>query len=379
MDIEGNLKKSQMEKPPKSVGEFIENLGSRSGIKPEYINQISENDQFCLKNPETGIPDERITITPLSHSMFEEDISGMEREETIFKEEEYNEMLYDVCKELVIKIGCYIPQNKLQRIFPGLDIQHIESYDFSKSMIKLFVLTENDFQKVHDGIGSNNSDSIIGFTVGPTTKTPRFMIPFEADIVVNLSEKNLIIINEKNIEGRIIYKKDGKDFIDTKSIEDNKKQELKKMLKTATAHELIHLMEVGYGLSKALNEGITEWYAHQIINNWYDDHDVVTTETQGIIGYREITACLSILFNAAFESGVDPSVIDKAFISNDNKSRKEIYNYFFNRYGEDAAYYIWNLTFPNSKGSLLKYIVELESKQDSKMADFLKKYEATVY
>lgn len=367
------------------ISSLIENSNSNDAVFESFKDEVSEISRipqrylipaeggFVLGEGEKTFGNINVIVTSFSH--LEEDLSMMEMEETILRKEEYDKILYDVSKELAKRIGQYVPHDKIQRIFPGLDLSDIDSYDFSRLKIKLFVLSPHDYETVFSNINPNaNSDTSLGNAIGANTAVAGFFD--NKDIYVDLSEKKTILINERVDKVRSISGNEKNNQLDTKDINDDKKEALKDYLRRVVAHELIHLVDAAYDLPPELNEGITEWYTHQIINRWYNKEGIVNTENVGFVGYPEITSCIAILFNVALENGIDGSVIDKAFISNDKESRKEIYRYLSSRYGVEAAYEIWHWFLGSSP---LKYIVDLESKQDSKMGEFLRNYGVSSY
>ncbi len=350
-----------------SEEQFKEKVSEISGIPID--NLVRRDETIFMGDGEEGSVDVIIT----SFSNLEEDISMMDLEATILSKEEHKKILQDVSYEIVKKIGEYVPQDKIQRLFPGLDLSEIDSYDFSRSKIKLFILSPNDYRTVFSEMYPSEKTEKTGGRVF-IPNIVRKGIYVNKEIGVDLSENKLIIINErvpKTKENKQEYQIGISD--DIKDVKDI----LSDHIRRVTAHELIHLLNVADGFPNPLKEGITEWYAQQIVNHWYDKDGVVTNENFPV-GYSDITPCISILFNAAMESGIDGSVIDKAFISNDKQSRKQFYDYLFIRYGEESADKIWNWSFER-KENPLKYIVDLESKKDSNIGRFLKKYQALEY
>lgn len=349
---------------------FKEKVSEISGIPTSDL--VRRNETIFLGDNEEGSVDVIIT----SFSQLEEDLSMMDLEETILDKEEYKEILAGVCYELVKKIGEYVPEDKIHRLFPGLDLSAIDSYDFSRSKIKLFVLSPDDYQTVFSEMfPDRKKETSGGRAFLPNTVGKGIYV--NKEIGVDLSENKLIILNERMRKTKDLFYNENDDRGDTENISDEKKEMLRDHIKRVTAHELIHLVDVATDLPQQLREGITEWYAQQIINHWYDSEESVTTENFPV-GYSDITPGISILFNSAMESGVDGSIVDKAFISNDKQSRQEIYNRLSLRYGEEAAEKIWNWSFKKREDPL-KYIADLESKQDSKMGEFLRNHRVSYY
>jgi len=349
---------------------FKEKVSGISGIPIDKL--VRRDETNFIGDSEEGSVD--VILTSVSN--LEEDISMMDLERTVFSKDEQREILNNVSYELIKKIGDYVPDNILKRLFPGLELPDVDSYDFSRSKIKLFILSPNDYKMVFSEMYPNErTDTSGGRAYFPDTV--RRSTNVSKEIGVDLSENKLIIINERMPRTQWIFNNKKIDQAAIENIDGKKKEMLRDHIKRVAAHELIHLVDVATDLPTPLTEAITEWYAQQVVNHWYGENESFTSEHIPV-GYSSITPGISILFNAALESGIDGSVIDKAFISNDVESRQNIYNYLYFRYGEESADKIWNWSFKRNENPL-KYIIDLESKQNSKTGEFLKKYGTRIY
>lgn len=338
------------------------------------INDLTQrNDMILQKDGDEG----SIDVLAESNDHLEEDLSMMEFGETVLGKERHEKIVRETLAETLKKIGEFIPQDKLNRLFPSIDLSKIDFYDFSRAKFKVFILSLEDYNSVLSVLfPDKDADTSYGYAMGMNSVKKGRNV--DKEMTVDLSQKKIILIKEAisntNIRRRGF---NPKLEVDLKNIDENQKNILENDVRGCLAHEIVHSLDVAKDLPRDLMEGITEWYGHQIFNNWYDDSGLAEYVNNSV-GYSKITPCVSILFNVALENGIEGSTIDKAFISSDAESKRQILEFFSTRYGEESADKIWNWNFKPSE-SPLKYIIDLESKKDSKIGEFLNRYGASRY
>ncbi|MBN1462411.1 MAG: hypothetical protein JW922_01875 [Paludibacteraceae bacterium] len=305
-----------------------------------------------------------------SDSMLEEDLSQMEKGETILEAGRHTQLVRESFRDTLKMLGGYIPQDKLQRLFPGLDLADLESYDFSLSKIRVFVLSNETYDFFNSNLYPDRDKKVSGGFTRPTVSTYSGSF-VTTEMQVDMSEKKVVVIRElHDATKERIEKEKGKL---PRELTDTEKDLIALNIKATITHEFLHDLDVSMDLPKPLREGITEWYAQQVANGEVGVNDVI--EDKGIwVGYKNETEGVSILMTAMLESGVDMDTIDKAFLTSDAESRKQVVNFLTNRYGTEQAERIMGWKFESPRKSL-QFIVDLESKQNSEIGRFLKAYE----
>jgi len=332
--------------------EVIEN----TGLESKQIND------FLLyhESEEQG----GIIIKAVSDSMFEEDLSQMEKHKGLLDEQTYEKITKESFIESLKTIGQYIPSDKLARLFPGIELSRIDSYDFSDAKIKVFVLSKEDFNDLYKNLyQKEENDKGSGFTMPSNRFQDR--PPVKSEMQVDLSEKRVIVISELPPSASEMFKKFNYN-------DEEKKKIISTHVENVIVHEFIHVLGISSDLPRYLNEGITECYSQWITSDKFNDPSFI--ETRGLfVGYPNETQFFSILMDAMVESGIDEVTIHKAFLSSDAQSRKQINDFLSQRYGQEKTEKIMDWDFKSSREAL-QYIVDLEAKQDSEIGRFLKTY-----
>ncbi len=310
-----------------------------------------------------------ILINLDSDSMLEEDIAQVEKGNTILDASRHTEIVEASFSDTLKTLGGYIPQEKLQRLFPKLDMNNLDSYDFSLSKIKVFILSNDSYEFFNSNLyPDKDAKSSGGFT--KSTVRSNSGVSGRNEMRVDMSEKKIIVVKElpEPVKDRI-ERTNGKL---PRELTDAEKDLVALNIKATVVHELLHDLDVSIYLPKPLNEGITEWYAQQVTYGEVKDEDIF--EERGVwIGYKRETEAVSILINAMLENGINMDVIDKAFLSNNEEATKEVSDFLESRYGVEQVGKIINWEFESPRKSL-QFIVDLEAKQDSNIGKFLRNY-----
>lgn len=311
-----------------------------------------------------------VIIRLASDAMLEEDLSNLEKSETLLSDSEHTKIVHESFKETLRMIGSYVPLEKLQRLFPGLDLASLDTYDFSLAKIRVFILSNESF---FDPLGINYNPNHSKYTGGFATPTVQSQLGriVKAETDVDLGDRKVVIIQEllHSTKSRL----EGMHGKFPRTLTKKEKDLIAHDIRTIVVHELIHDLDVATDLPEPFMEGITQWYTQQkIVNQNVLENDELEDEDASV-GYPEETEGVSILMTAMLENGVSMDIIDKAFVSADAGSRQQILDFLIKRYGTDQAEKIMEWDFKSRRESL-KFIIDLESRQDSKLGKFLRDF-----
>lgn len=303
-----------------------------------------------------------------SSSILEEDLSQIAGGETFFDEATHKRIIRDALRETVRFVGKYVPQDRLNEIFPGFKLEDIDIYDFLHTKISVFILSDKTFNEFWSTYIPDVKWVPDGYTATPSSFSPKgqFELP---SIFLDLSERKIIVAKEVYAATLEKVKKEHKVPGAVLSEKDRRIIELN--LKLLIAHESLHILNVAWDLPRPFKEGVVEWYAQQIIESSSGDYFYKNKRTQ--IKNPHETEGISILMTAMLENGVSRDTVDRALIASDREARGEIRDFLSNRYGKEATDRILAWDFESTTKSL-RFIMSLESRQDSDIGRFLRAY-----
>lgn len=362
MDLEkisyiGNDKVVENEEEGRIYNEVLDKTGLESKRINDYLRYHESEEQGG------------VIIKLESVDMFEEDLSKLEKGETLLNRDYHAQIIRKSFEDTLRMIGSYVPLEKLQRLFPGLDLASLDTYDFSLARIRVFVLSSEDYNFLRRTLYPNkNEKDSAGFTKPTLRSLPGMFVATE--ILVDLSEKKNVVVNELHeITKNYLEEQYGKL---PRELTEAEMVLVALNIKALIIHELMHNLDLATDLPGPLMEGVTEWYAHRIANDEVGEN--YTFEDRGmLVGYEDETEGVSILMMAMLENGISMDTIDKAFVSAEAQPQQQILDFLIKRYGTDQAKKIMEWDFKSPEESL-QFIIDLESKQDSNLGEFLKTY-----
>lgn len=171
---------------------------------------------------------EEMPIRTLDH--VEEDLALNYDEEKIISSEKKSECFKNAATDVLSKYGKFIDNAILQTVFPNIDINAIEEYDFKNFRLKLFVLDNHTFDELLATKTSDNKpDKVVGrFTLGQD------YIP----------EHKSHFLHKSQIAGLIYVKQSHYE---------------KGYLEDTIRHEMLHALGIGDGLTRYLEEGVVTY------------------------------------------------------------------------------------------------------------------------
>ncbi|OGC64493.1 hypothetical protein A2326_03790 [candidate division WWE3 bacterium RIFOXYB2_FULL_41_6] len=295
----------------------------------------------------------------------------MEKHAGFLDKDKHAQLVLESFRDTLKMLGGFIPQDKLQRLFPGLELADLDSYDFSLAKIKVFVLSNEDYDFFRaTQYPGRDIEGEGGFTRPTVSSYPGSFV--KTEMQVDVSEKKVIVVRELWDTPRELIEKEGGKL--PRSLTSEEQALIARNIKATLIHEFLHDLDVSTDLPKPFKEGVTEWYAQQVANGIQGGDSLF--ENRGVVvGYKNETEGVSIIMNTLIEGGITQETIDRAFLSADSESRKSIADFLANRYGDEQADKIMNWRFESSRKSL-RYIIELESKKDSDIGRFLRTYKS---
>lgn len=278
-----------------------------------------------------------VEIILRSDDALEFDLLTMETSEGVLSIEEISDVLQNGFEKTVKLVGDYLSPKILQKVFPGLDTKHPDSYDYKRGKTHFFVLTEEDYEYFYSSYRPYSKRVLGGFT--------RLDIKKESDpnfnqrYLVNLSERSLVVI-----KGNAPLVLPEGEEPDSKVVNEHKKK-VSKHLEHVFEHELLHLLGVGEDLG-LLEEGLVEWYARRIsLGRVLQVKDFEATSLIKV-GYGALTKGVTIIFEELLtHGGFRETDLHEAFLREDASKINEVMGYLTNRIGEQTIDQIVNFRF----------------------------------
>ncbi len=345
-------------------------ISAKTGLEAKPVG----DDLWYHDSDENG----RILILVRSDEALEDDLSQFEHGETLLPRERQTQIIHEGYAATLNLIGKYVPQAKIQALFPKLDLEDLNSYDFTLSKIRLFIFSEADFDYLYrnmfplynkspaeykeyeDDIKSTGGITVLNVDEGPSSLVKN-------EMHVDISERKVIVLRETNIRLREYIEEQGKL---PRELTQYEQEIVAKHVKGKVAHELIHNLDVARGLPMELMEGVTEWYAQQVLGENVLEN-AITNRKDVMTGYGKATATVAILIEALLESNVGMNTINSALISNDIQARENVAKALAKRYGAGQAEVIFEWRFIDAEMAL-RYVADLECRHDSKVGAFLR-------
>ncbi len=334
----------------------------------ERVKSIADLDSRPLSDEARmeidALGNERGIIETFSSDTLEEDLANMELTgRYALPEKMRNETIKSAVTKVLQELGPYIPQEKLNLLFPGLDLASVEGYDLSNSRIRFHILPDDDYKVLHQTLnGGKGTSGSGGFT--PVGISPAVYPLADTITAVNMGEKRPIIVAEGDPTNSYIGPIPAKDEI---------VQQLKRDLEAKLIHELLHNFDVGEGLPKKMKEGVVEWYTQGIVAGDITDENYYEKPKVPLAYFRE-TEAVSLLLTALIDSKmVDIDTVDKALVSGDKTARIQLAGSITKRYSLEEAERILTWGYRSGRQALA-HIVGLEARQDSQLGEFLRTF-----
>ncbi|KKQ75777.1 MAG: hypothetical protein US97_C0032G0006, partial [Microgenomates group bacterium GW2011_GWF1_38_5] len=102
---------------------------------------------------------EKVTLT-LDH--IEADLVLNYDETAIISPEKKAEHFINAAETVIQMYGRFVNKDILEAVFPGLDINSTEKYNFQNSRARLFILDDATYDEIRHGLFKNNSPNEVG-------------------------------------------------------------------------------------------------------------------------------------------------------------------------------------------------------------------------
>lgn len=340
-------------------GDLSKQVAEITGIEAKQINDST----LYYESEKLG----SVQITADSQAAFEEDLNQIEKSPCCLDKDKHDQIVATAFKDSLNFFGKYIPHDKIARLFPGIDLSSLDSFDFNSSKVRVYIFSNEDFDIFYSTFKPHKDAKASGGFTTPTVNTaPGFDV--NTEISVNVAQTKIIVLREVPDSIKERLESSGGAF--PRPVSEKEEEVISRNIRVKVIHELLHVLDVSIDRPVALNEGITEWYAQQIESRYSFD----TMQDSGVLGaYRFETESVSILVNGLLESGVSGETIDRALLGSEKDPREEIRKVLVERYGADETDRILNWKFKSSREGF-QFIAGLESKKDSEIGKFLKDY-----
>lgn len=333
-----------------------------------FENNLAETIQDLTNLEATQINDETfyhestekgaITIKLMSDSMLEEDIQQLVEQDNILNQKEQEQLINQSFTNVLKAVGKYIPQQRLNEVFPNIQLDNLDQYDYHQSKLKVYILAAEAYNTLKETV---RGDETGGFTTPAATLTQGN----ESTIYANVSEKRLILVSEVSTDVKEKF-----NLIDNTAVSAEEKEIIEKNVESIITHELLHQLDIGEKFVEPIMESIVEWYAASISDKTNEKYVTDDRITQG---YPLEVQALSILIEGLFQEGITEETLNKAFLGGDTDALKELSTKLISRYGEENYTKIAKFRF-RKLNDYLNFVKNLEKDKPSQLGAFLKEY-----
>jgi hypothetical protein len=207
------------------------------------------------------------------------------------------DLVEDCYKNTILKVYPYIDPILIKNLFPGIDLSNIESYDFSKTQIDLYVLSREEIREFNKKRGQ--MADVGGYSIYCLNIEKRKEL---------IGGKPVIVISERVIEAER-----------EKDLTEKERDILLKMRYSALlTHEFLHTLGIGIknenSKSFYLAEGFTEYLTYTVSNSGnplYCKYSELFFKYPP--GYTHVTLGVRYLVKSLRENGISWTILIKGF------------------------------------------------------------------
>lgn len=312
---------------------FVEKVQQLSGL--DNLQQINDMILYS-ESEETG----GIFVELGSENMLEEDLSSIS-EKGFFTKKEIDLITKDAYVDLLARFGAYVDPDRLAYLFPGLDLENVQDYNFVHSRIRMFVLPSRTHREIHSIIYDDPQFSGASYATAIRKDVQSELAC--SDRFVNISERTLIVMNETYVYEEIFQDKD----IYLHGLTGTEKDIAEFYLYEGMIHEIVHKLGIFDDITHSISEGMVELWANIVAREKYANRPEIL-ERACITCYIAETDALIILMSILQHEGFDLEVLEQAFIAKNNRAREMIYSHLLDIYGEEAVDKIFTIDFDSA-------------------------------
>jgi len=340
--------------PKQSIKAFI---AKKCGdIREEEITQISDQDY-------KGLDKLAGTIYYRLYNLEVEcdDLSYAENiGERILSKEEQKMIIESAFTETLLFISKYIPKDRIIATFPNIDLERIEEYDFSNSLLSVFILSDEAFNLIRISEDAPHSDLLNknGYHIGTHVPDPEPKDgPLGPTKYINTSGKNLIIIKAGGTPTNHLSTDVGKN-----QWPQEYKQQIAEEIRATLIHELLHDLQIGAQFNHELKEALVE-YTSVLIN--LKNRPGQSTS----LAYSTGVAFIGKLLKMGESSSEELLQIYVSLNENSKPIGKRIANTLEEKYGQPATKRILNFEFRDMEDAF-NFISNLELQEPIPKEDY---------
>lgn len=273
-------------------------------------------------------------VIPFSWDQLEVDATLVSDELTL-SEEKIEETVTGAYLSVVKYFHGVVDDSVLLNIFPGIDLNDPESYNFEDAAIKTIVLPDEVYQEAlhlnNSGASLNNGVTYNG----------------DKSILVNMTRKSLIVVRDSKKD---LFIEEAKRIGVTDTDELNKY-----MLESCVIHETIHKLEAQRSrFSAGFREGNIDLYSKLIILEKYKGTKLASIINDDMLpGYASLIESSAIMHEILLSCDLSMRDIQRIFLGYDRTSENLIQNLVDNLGGRDLYYNLSNVSMSQEERLLL--------------------------
>lgn len=192
----------------------------------------------------------------ITYDHLEADIALNFDQEKILPKAEREAVYENAAKDILLHYGKFIDSEIRDTIFPGIDMDRINEYDFKNSTLSIFFVDTETMQEIALATERKHTP----WAINIRGKEYGHPIQYAGNEMASSNKSNLIIIDKD-----IVEQKGG--------------IEVHKGLESVLRHELLHALRIGSNLSPELEEGLVTYLQIKSGEVNLDIHNKLIAET----------------------------------------------------------------------------------------------------
>lgn len=257
-----------------------------------------------------------------SNRHLEEDVATMcggdDKPETILTAVEQGEVIKTALVSVIRDYGKFINPDEIQRVFPGLVLEDLESYNISLARVRVFILGSADYDVVRLAAVNPKNSAKEGWQISNGVALQARKVDYSK--YYNNRNSYLISTITPDDEVDIVLVREAPSWGNDHEGQDSRAsvEQIKRETTETLRHEMLHVLHVGYGFDHAIMEGITAYYSRYMGESSYP-----ITGLFGLEANRDIEpgpALINDVVKICVKAGVSEEDIHKALLASDPKA-----------------------------------------------------------
>lgn len=236
----------------------VKERAKRQGVPPPHI--IRERDGARYQLEDRGL----VIVEKESFNQLEEDLAQADNSECVLGAEKHAEIIRESCIRVINECKGVVPDEKITRAFPGIDLQNPGDYDFKQSALKFFILSPDNYNSFDAAIDASAAKKrqentiSMGKIVNKASKYTERVESNDPNVSITRvtevkSERDMVVVNEQTCL-----------HLSDSTPEESKLKKVEDYLAEVVRHEVLHAFGVGDDFPYVVGESIVDLYARKL-------------------------------------------------------------------------------------------------------------------